>query len=166
MLIKDPEKRLGFKGPKDIITHPWFKGMPSIHDIRAKNIKAPKDNEARPPYQFVDGYTPPPPPVEIEEVEEEEEEEEEEGMLANVPVSKPSKESKWAYLRKGKGTRKGYYAKPRTELQRTTSRDRRNLLGNLLVDIDVEDDDICFRNMPAEPPAGKNRPKLKKGMTM
>jgi serine/threonine protein kinase len=167
LLVKDPEKRLGFKGPKEIIMHPWFKDMPSIHDIRAKNIKAPMDNEARPPYQFIDGYKPPTPPVESDDDEEDEEEEEAvvckpKAEYTEIMLLSPTKKWRTDKLveEMKRKARKGYYAKPKTDNQRSSSNERRSLLGSLLGDIDDGVEDLYLtksvsKSVPRPTPKGR-----------
>eukprot|EP00529_Nitzschia_sp_RCC80_P001137 CAMPEP_0113485258 /NCGR_PEP_ID=MMETSP0014_2-20120614/24389_1 /TAXON_ID=2857 /ORGANISM="Nitzschia sp." /LENGTH=885 /DNA_ID=CAMNT_0000378895 /DNA_START=15 /DNA_END=2672 /DNA_ORIENTATION=- /assembly_acc=CAM_ASM_000159 len=169
LLVKDPEKRLGFNGPKEIMKHPWFKDMPSIDDFRAKNIKAPKDNDVRPPHKFIDGYKPPPPPVQSDDEEEEEQEE--------VVIEKPKKEYTEIMMLSPtkvwktdkiiedmrRKSRQGYYATPKTDKQRSSSQERRKLLGNRLTGFDAEGNGISFGGLSSPTKSPREAP-TKRGM--
>ncbi|KAL3939931.1 MAG: hypothetical protein SGARI_001187, partial [Bacillariaceae sp.] len=142
LLQKDPKKRLGYNSHIELLQDPWFKGMPDLNDIRSKKIKAPTDKDVDQTLSFED--------IDDESIAsfvEEEKLDEDEGAVGvhgdmplspipASPIKTNSKEpTKWIITPTTKGKLKGYYVSPKTPLQRTTSKERRELLSKKMVDV-------------------------------
>jgi protein kinase A len=144
LLQKDPKERLGYNSHIELLQDPWFKGMPDLNHVRSKKIKAPADNDTDQALSFEDNDENSVASF-VEEISEAEplEDDEEVGVegelpLSQVPVSpvKGIKEqTKWIVTPTSKGKLKGYYVSPKTPLERTTSKERRELLSKKMVDV-------------------------------
>ncbi|KAG7345474.1 serine/threonine protein kinase [Nitzschia inconspicua] len=138
LLQKNPKKRLGYDSPMELLLDPWFKGMPDLNEIRTKRVKAPTEEDADQTLSFEEENTFAS-SKEAEDMTLVEEKIEEDvvvvGELPLSPVKTMKDSSKWIINSTSKGKLKGYYMSPKTPLQRTTSRERRDLLNKKLVDV-------------------------------
>jgi serine/threonine protein kinase len=143
LLRKDPRKRLGYNSPMELLMDPWFQGMPDLNEIRSKKIKAPTDNDVDQTLSFEERESVASFEAEENVTEVEENADEVVGVVGELPLSpvKTMKEpSKWIVTPTSKGKLKGYYVSPKTPLQRTTSKERRDLLSKKVVDVISLDD--------------------------
>lgn len=152
LLEKDPEKRLGSNHPHDILEHDWYRGIPDLAEYRAKRVEPPPllggpldfdeviEEETESVSSVWDGEPEDlsDPSYDVEKVSIDIDENS--GRDENLGKSEAKKVQKIKNIQLvqwksgNKGALKGYYAKEKTKEQKKNSKDRRNLLKELLDD--------------------------------
>ena len=152
LLEKDPEKRLGSNHPHDILEHDWYRGIPDLAEYRAKRVEPPPllggpldfdeviEEETESVSSVWDGELEDlsDPSYDVEKVSIDIDENS--GRDENLGKSEAKKVQKIKNIQLvqwksgNKGALKGYYAKEKTKEQKKNSKDRRNLLKELLDD--------------------------------